>query len=81
VHYRVELDEFWVENGENPQPKAPKMQSSQRCACTRALGAHTQEASARRPAPGARRPRQDNFCVVLCSGAWGQLCRGPMRSF
>jgi hypothetical protein len=58
-----------------------KRESSQRCACTRALGAHTQGASARRPTPGARRPRQDNVRVVLRSGAWGQSCGGPRRSF
>ena len=61
--------------------KHRKRKSSQRCACTRALGAHTQGASARRPTPGARRPRQDNVRVVLRSGAWGQSCGGPRRSF
>jgi hypothetical protein len=78
VHLGDQNLEFWVENAKNPQPKNA---GSERCACTRALGAHTQGASARRPAPGARRPRQGNFCVVLCSGAWGQSSRGPMRSF
>jgi hypothetical protein len=77
VHYRVKLDEFWVENGENPRPEHAKTQNSQRCACTRALGAHTQGASARRPPSGARRPRQDNVRVVLRSGAWGQSRGGP----
>jgi hypothetical protein len=32
VHYRDELDEFWVENGENPQPEHAKTQNSQRSA-------------------------------------------------
>jgi hypothetical protein len=26
-------------------------------------------------------PDRAAHCVVLCSGAWGQSCRGPMRSF
>jgi len=46
----------------------------------RALGAHNQRASARRCTSSARRPGQDNGNVVPCPGAWGQSCRGPMRS-
>ena len=78
VHYRVQLVEFWVENGENPQPKAPKRKNSQRCACTRALGAH--ESGSQRQAPSlwrqAPQTGQRSRCSALgCLGAvaWGSV--------
>ena len=73
--------QFWGKNGENSWPKHAKMRVSQRCAWGRALGAHSQRASAGRYTPGARRPGQDNMLVVPRSGAWGQSCRDSLRPF
>ena len=67
--------------GENPWPKTHRKCVSRRCAWGRVLGAHFQQARARRCTPSARRPNRDNTRVVPRSGAWRPTCRGPMRSF
>ena len=72
---------FWAKNGKNPWQKQAKTCVSERCAWIGALGAHLQEANARRCIPGASRPYRSNGNVVSRSGAWGQACRGPMRPF